>query len=223
MVGGKKTMGKSKYAKKSRPVTRNEVKRMLDANIEDKFTTNTLTSTWSSVAGAWVELNLCNPGEGDTGYTRTGRKIRIKSLEIKGVAVQGSSESLTDDAYNVMRVVIGWYTGTTDTPLQTAGIGINGSFNNLNKGSAQLVRKYLDRYITLPVTSTEQGAGDGYAPGMKHFRYYKKFKQPLTIQYGDDTATYPSHRLIMSVISDSVAVPNPGLNYGYFIVRFEDA
>lgn len=177
----------------------------------------------NSIPSTWVEVNTCNPAEGANKYGRIGTKIRIKSIEINTVLSGGQNGLLTDDNYNIFRIVIGKYTGQTATPLASASVGLNSPIKkDWNNGRGTLIQKYVDRYIPLDVASTEKGAGDGYTPKLKIFKYYKRFKN-FVVTYADDTTNYPSSRLIMSFISDSAAVTNPGFVSGYAVIRYEDA
>lgn len=198
------------------------VRSVLDAEVEDKQATWSLATAFASIGNTWTELSLAQPAEGVTGATRVGKKIRIKSLEVNGVCAGGASELATDDAYNIVRIVIcttDWSAG--GTPLATATIGLN---EVLNKNRTQLLsKKYLDKYIPFEVSSTEQGGGDGYAPSLRKFKYYKRWKNGMPINFADDTASAPDKLLILGMLSDSAAVPNPGFVCGWVKVRWEDA
>lgn len=213
----KKTATVSKAVKKY-------VAKKLDNAIEDKFNIIDMTAGGlTSIPSTWVEVNGVNPAQGTAKNQRIGTKIRVKSIEVNAVLAQGSGGVLTDDPYNIMRIVIGKYTGQTATPLATAGITINQPIKkDWSDARGTLIQKYVDRYIPLEVASTEKGGGDGYTPALAKFKYFKRFKN-FVITYNDDTINYPNARLIMSVISDSGAVTNPGFVAGYAVVRYEDA
>lgn len=213
----KKTATVSKAVKKY-------VAKKLDNAIEDKYNIIDMTAGGlTSIPSTWVEVNGVNPAQGIAKNQRIGTKIRVKSIEVNAVLAQGSGSVLTDDPYNIMRIVIGKYTGQTATPLATAGITMHQPIKkDWSDARGTLIQKYVDRYVPLEVQSTEKGGGDGYTPALKSFRYYKRFKN-FVITYNDDTNNYPNQRLIMSVISDSGAVTNPGFVAGYTVVRYEDA
>lgn len=206
---------------------RKYVKYQLDRNIEDKYyNINLATSSLSSIgSAAWTELNLCAPPQGDDVSDRSGRRIRVKSIEIKGVLVGGVTQTLLDDQYNILRGVIAVWRSNNDTPMEVpTSITMNNPIKrDTVAGGTYIMRKLYDQYITLEVTSTEKTEGDGYSAKPLKFTYYKRFKKPLLINYGDSSLTYPSMRLILGMRSDSAAVPNPGFVNGYSIVRYEDA
>lgn len=200
------------------------VNKSIHRNIENKFYTGSLVTVWSSVANAWIEQDLCYPAQGDGISARTGSSIKIRSIEIKGVIAQGSNESAVDDSYNIMRIVIARYNGgNLTTPLATAAASMNTPITNEFYTNGVMRQKYLDKYIPLNVQSTEQGEGDGYCPQVKSFKYYKKFKKPVTIRFGDSGTTNVTQRIMMACISDSAAIVNPGFVAGYWKVMFEDA
>lgn len=200
------------------------VKKVLDNTIENKRSTLVLNSVWTSVGTNWIERSLCVPAQGTQAGQRVGNKIKIKSIELNGVISCGAYELLTDDPYNVVRIVIGEYTGAGSAPLATAGLNINSPIQaGYNNARGLLKKKYLDKVIPLMVTSTEKGGGDGYTPQLKRVKYYKKFRTPINVVFADDGATYPSCQLFMSVISDSGAVTSPGFVQGFVNVTYEDA
>lgn len=200
------------------------VVRQIDRNVENKQITVSLNATYGAITSNWTESDLTNVAEGVTGNGRIGRKLKLRSIEVKGVMATGDSESLADDPYNVVRIVIGLWSGSAGaTPLGTALTTINAPIRK-NLGTRNfLIRKYYDKYIPLSVTSTEKGGGDGYTPQTKLISYFKRFKRPILITYGDDTVTYPDKRFIFAAISDSSGVPSPGFIAGYIVVSYEDA
>lgn len=203
---------------------RRMVKNIIDRNVENKQTTGNMVSSFSSLTSTWTEIDPTNIIQGTSGNTRIGRKIKVKGLEIKCVISSGANELLTDDPYNVVRIVIGIWNGSGGaSPLGTALTTIDAPIRKQLGTRNFLIKKLLDRYVTLMVTSTEKGGGDGYTAGLRLFKYYHKFRKPLTITWGDDTATYPDRRLIISMVSDSSAITNPGVIRGYFVMSYEDA
>lgn len=220
---GKAKLWSKKKAKVSR-ATKSYVNRMISKNQEDKRLIYNLGGGgfFSSITNAWEERSLCEPTQGDTSITRTGNKIKIKSILVRGVISGGVNELLTDDAYNIVRCIISWYKPSTSTPLATAGSLLGSYITCATTMRNYMEHKMLDKYITFQVTSTEKGGGDGYTPTLKQFKYYKRFYNKY-ITFGDDTATYPNRRLMMACISDSGAVTNPGFLTGHIVVTFEDA
>jgi len=207
-----------------RPVKR-YVQRQFDKNIEDKSLTVDLQSQWPSISTTWGEYSLFQPAQGTGPGARIGNKIKMKSITMYGILAQGSAESLLDDPYNIVRIVIASYRGQSGVqPL--AGIGLNTPINKtsgVTVGSS-LEWKYMDKYIPLTVTSTEKGQGDGYTPGLRTIKRFIKVPPRYSyVTFGDNTITYPDRRIILSMRSDSTATTNPGFTAGYIRVTYEDA
>lgn len=210
--------------KVSRAVRR-YVQAALDSAIEDKqliwSLPGSLPSFPNASGTAWTELSLAQIAQGDTSITRTGKAIRIKSLEIKGVLASGASETVADDPWNVVRIIIATWRSASSVPCAAASLTLHEPLNIQQQQN--LSKKYYDQYITLPITSSEKGGGDGYAAGIKHFRYYKRWRNGLPIYFADETTAAPSKLLVISCTSDSGAVPHPGFVAGYIKLLFEDA
>lgn len=214
-----------RYRKGGRIATKRFVYRAIHKNIENKMVTSSLTQLFNSISNAWIERDICTLAAGTSEGTRVGDRVTVKSIEIKGVIAQGSNETALDDPYNNVRMVIGLYDTAGATPLATnpsGAITINTPFRP-GWVCDTLRKKYLDKYIPLQITSTEKGGGDGYTPGVRTIRYYKRFKRGLQISWSDSTANYPKSRLMLAFISDSSAIPNPGIISGYCVVTYEDA
>lgn len=221
MVAARKYSSRKRYSRKSK---KGYVEKLIHRNIEDKHVSYSLVTHAGTITDTWIELNISDIAQGYTGITRVGRKINLTALEIKGVIGSGSDELATDDPYNVVRMMVAlWYGGGGTTPLGTAGVTLNQPVTKDQNSRNFLMRKYVDKYIPLEVTSTEKGAGDGYTPQLKTVRYYKRFKKPIGIQFGDDNAIYPDKRLMISFLSDSTAATSPGFVAGYWMLHFEDA
>lgn len=203
----------------------NVVQKQISHAVEDKHLEINLTSDFSSVSSSWIERALCSISQGVTGVTRIGRSIKIKSLKIEGVVACGANESVVDDAYNALRVVVLKTVGAQagNTPLATSGATINTEIRNDNTARGIIKGVYLDKYIALNTTGTEKGNGDGYAAGVKVFKFYKNFPGGIKIQFSDDTTNYPTTQLFVSMISNSTATVNPGFICGRIFMRYEDA
>lgn len=220
---------KPKYTKKysgyrstrsvPRPVKRYVLKE-IHKNIENKSQQSALVDNFGSISNSWSELVVCNPAEGTQENQRVGRMITIRSLEIKGIICNGASGTLTDDPYNVVRVVVALWNGADVSPLGGGIANINSPITKTYFSGGNLIRKYLDQYIPLEVTGTEKGQGDGYTPQLKQFKYYKKLN--IKLYYAANDQTLYDKLLIVSMISDSSAVPHPGFVAGYIKVTFED-
>jgi len=192
------------------------------APAESKIINRSLSTYFPSISTTWSELDITNIGQGTTVQTRIGSQVHITTIRITGVIAQGSSQTALDDPYNVVRIVVGLYTagGLPSTPLLTAGATLNSPICSQSNTNGRLVRKFLDVYVPLHVVCVERDGGDGYVPSLKKFDYSVRVSFRQT--YGTDAATYPNHTVILSMISDSSAVPGPGFVAGRVETRFTD-
>jgi len=222
MAGTKRT--KSRKNTTVSKAVKQYVNRALDAQVEDKYKFVTLETNFSSLGGiAWTELDFGIVSQGTTTNSRIGNKIRIKSIEINGVLAQAAVEAALDEPYNLVRMVLAQWNGSSQTPLTAGGYTIDEPIIKDWKSQGRLITKYMDKVFPLTITSTEKGGGDGYTPQLKSVKYFKSFGKGIPIVYADETAAYPNKRFILSCISDSLVVPNPGFIQGFVKIRFEDA
>lgn len=225
----------SRYSRRSyrrrpyvpRPV-RSYVRRAISANVENKRAAYSLVQFFNSVGSAWVELNLTRITQGTGIFARVGRRVNVRSIEIKGALAQGASGGAFDDPYNCMRIILGLWTGlasANSAPLGSSSLTINSPISPWNAAGSvatyRMQRKYLDRYITF--SSPSRADETSLVPATRTFRYFKLFKRPMFIQYSDDTGESADHFFTISMISDSAAVPNPGFISGYVVLTYEDA
>jgi len=225
----------SRYSRRSyrrrpyvpRPV-RSYVRRAIASNIENKRAGYDLSVVFNSVGATWVELNLTRITQGTDLFARIGRRVNVRSIEIKGAIAQGAAGGAFDDPYNVMRIILGLWTGlasANSAPLGTSNLNINSPISPWNASGAvatyRMQRKYLDRYITF--SSPSRADETSLVPATRTFRYFKLFKRPMFIQYSDGTGDSADRFFTLSMISDSTAVPNPGFISGYVVLTYEDA
>lgn len=214
----KKTYSKAKATKAMYNIAKQVVKK----NQEQKIMFGDLTA-YNSVATTWIETVLSAPLQGVDKQNRIGNKVGITSIEVYGTLCQASYGAALDDPYNTIRIVLGqWSAAASAAPCASVGLGLNMPLRTNLNCLSMLQKKMYDKYIALQVASTERGAGDGYAPEVKTFKLYKKFKTPIPIQFGDNNNTRPDKRLVLSMISDSGTAPNVGFVGGYWVVTFVD-
>lgn len=198
------------------------VKKEIDSAIEDKFRVISLpASTWGSVSTSWAEGALEQIAQGTNQGQRIGNKIQIKSFEINGVLTGGQTVPHTnlDDEINRVRMVMGVYNGYQNvTPMTTSGITSNTPVDHTT--CRGLGYRFYDKWHVL---TSDNDLSVGWQVTSKPFRYVKRFKRPLTINYSDTGANTANKALVISMISDSTAVPNVGFTHGYLKVIYQDA
>jgi len=207
-----------RVVRKQTPVTMPILMSVLNNQGERKFIYRDLSSLYASIGTTWDEHDIGNIGQGITVATRIGRKARLTTLTIRAVLAGGASDSVLDDAYNVIRVFLGLWTNVSSTPLATASAGVNAYIARESDTLGRLVKVYFDKYICLPVRCP--GIASGYAPGLKELFFTTSINQ--TITYGTDAADRADKLLVLSMISDSTTTPNPGIVNGYSVCHFSD-
>lgn len=175
--------------------------------IEDKVHGVDLVAEFSSISTTWSESDLSIISEGTDVGDRVGRQVTLKSVTMKFVL-------LGVDNYNVFRWVLGIYNGAAPaTPLGTSGAGMNSIIARTGFPRNFLVRKLLDKYLTVELENKR----------MIVCTYHKYFRKGIKMIWGDSTTNYPSVKLMMALISDSGAASHPYVSQGYCRVTFEDA
>jgi len=218
-----KKTNKKTYKKSVPASVKKYVAKAIDNSIEDKQYTESLSTNFGSISSGWNEVAVTQLTQGDGMGQRVGNRIKVKSLEIKGVIASGSENSVADDPYNVVRCIIATWNDKQTSPCATSALGIDSAINNITNGKGYLRRKYYDKFIPLSVASSCGTDNDKFVPNLKGFHYYKRFKKPLFIQFTSDTNDYPNQTLAISMVSDSGVVLNPGFVNGYISMRYEDA
>lgn len=202
------------YRKKTPTVRRlaKKVKTLSKDAIQWGATNFSMVAQFPAISTTWTELVMLNPAESVAQSGRIGRQYCIKGIETDGVMTQGCTNTALDDSRNLVRIVVAlWQQGAGTTPLQSGGVGISDPINKYTENiKGNLLKKYIDMYIPF---STPGRDSTGYIAMQKVIKFYKRLS--ATINYGDDTTSFPNKRLIMSMVSDSGAPPNPGFTAGY--------
>ena len=151
-----------------------------------------------------------------------GRRVAVNSVKFKGVFAGGAIGSLgADDYFNTIRLVI-WCgsmsnSGVALTPLATAGILRDQPINNVScPGLIKVLYDHIHCFTNQPY------GANLCAPGTKEVIFFHRFKRPFIINYTADTAYRNQQQVWISVISDSTAVPNPGMIAGNWETTWYD-
>lgn len=204
---GKKGSGKN-AAKNSTKTMYRIARSIVARNVESKQYYTDLAGSFNILNTTPAEVDTCHPVQGTGLQGRIGRQIKIKSIEIKAVFVGA-------DATQVFRLVLASCNGTTTTPFNTTyGVTTINALIKYNTMRNLLRKKYLDRFITMDTV---------HETFIKQFRYYKRFKKPILMTWGDDADAYPNQRLILMCTSDSGAPAHPFVSQGWCCVTYEDA
>ena len=200
-------------------VARRVVRRMVELR---RLTPVALTTSMGSITTTWNEISLCDTiAVGADLNHRVARKIAVTSFYLDGVLSGGQSNLATDDRFNTIRFILGLW--RSRVPCATEGLNISSMINKSGfgfTGGVSLIRKYRDFKVIL---STPGADSTGYLPAVRKFKIYVKFRRPITISFPATTATTTQDKyLILSVISDSVAPPNPGFISGTYSISWFD-
>lgn len=224
--GRRRFRGRRRFSRRKSGGLKRWVRKKLDAAVEDKKCVYDITATFGSVstAGQGFSIGGCMQTVNAIQGGHVGRKVRIKSLEIKGILSGGQNGTALDEAYNVVRlcVVSARGTSTTTPPAFLLGAGLNAPFQHDITNSASLSKVYMDRYIPMVSNGTERAAGDGLNPHLRFVHYYKRWRNGFPIIYLSDT-TATKRDIWIWMLTDSAAVPNPGFVNGWIKVIYEDA
>lgn len=167
---------------------------------------------WSSIGNAWQEYDPFSQIDvGNDYYQRGGRQIYCDRLEIRATLIGGQSNLATDEAYNAFRIVVASYKGGIGaiTPLATAAQQLHWP---ISRNAAAVDRVYYDETYMLRSPGRNS---TGFMPATKELR----LSIPIGRVYnfaGSLPATNFDH-IVVSAISDSAAIPNPGFDNIVFI------
>lgn len=197
------------------------VKRILSSTAESKYVGWELpATTFASIPNTWVEHIITPLGQGLNYNQYVGASFYIKKIYFYGFLQGGQTGVIADETNNIVRLFLAvWDQDAGGTPLATAGITRNAQI--YRSDHENLRKKLYDRTISL-VAPSPDGDGSGAIPARKKIRYYKKFRGlGYKMQVSRVTGQY-KQRLIMSAISDSSAVPNPGFVTGHLKIIYKD-
>lgn len=184
-------------------------------DFEQKFITNPMTTAFSSVSTTTTFIDLTALiGAGTDYYNRIGRQVTLSRLQISGLLVGGQVNLATDDAYNSFRITVAsGNVGMTWTPYGLTQVL-----------SADLVPG-LDRVLYDHVFSLSAPARDstGYMKALKRIEINLDLPKIVTHFQTAAAGSQNGNTVYLVMVSDSVAVPNPGFVDGSWVLRFIDA
>lgn len=147
---------------------------------------------------------------------RIGRKIRIKRIFFRGQFLGAQTNSVADDPYNTMRVVL--FRGLPATTL-TGSLTVNNAIDR--RFFPGLLEVLYDRTVTLNVHAKDS---TGYIAVAKDWEFALDCDIP--IEYGSAAAAAPvNQEIVLQMVSDSAAVVNPGFSASstYGLIYIDDA
>jgi len=161
----------------------------------------TSAATWSSVGSAASVIGSVVEIGGGTAYNeRVGRNVTLHDLRLTLTLLGGQSNLATDDGYNTFRVVVfqaetGFSTNFALATQFTPAI-LNG-----------LIRVFFDKTYVLQPPGLDTV---GYMPASKMLTAVIPLGIKHTYVSANSNGSAP-YRIFLGMVSDSVAVSNPGI------------
>lgn len=178
-------------------------------------------SGFYSIPNSWLEYHydqsLLTQASGNNMFV--GRSVFVKRFYIFGWMQGGQTQVVADDTHNFVRILI--FRSPHD-----AGVGLLASYgHNLDSRICRtahpttqrwLRKKYCDTKFLLTCKGADAD-GVGFIPCHKFFKKRITFKgRGLKWDQGC------GDHLVIAMISDSAAPPNPGFVLGWIVLQFHD-
>lgn len=216
--GSKRGGYSKKYTRRvSRPIKR-YVRRAINSGVESKLNNTVLATAFSSCGSTWNEVELTDIAQGTGQNQRIGNHITACGFTIDGVLVGGQTNLVTDDNRNTMRIILAIWDATTATPCADNSISLSSYLSRDRIVGNGLIQKLFDKVIVLRTPGADS---TGYLPAVQHIKRYIRFYRKL--YYAGSSSTSCGRKIILSILSDSGAVPNPGFTSGFCNMYFKDA
>lgn len=181
---------------------------------ESKLATVNTVFTSVSTAGAYASL-VSNIAAGVDCNARIGRRIRVTRIGFQGTLIGGQTNSLADDPYNTVRLVI-----VKAVPGFTwnGGLSVNGFIDP--RYHAGLFEVLYDKAMVLRATAKDS---TGYVAAAKVVRF--NIPMSAVFEYNGTGAAAPVGKEMRAYcVSDSSAVAHPGFaTDSSFVIEFFDS
>lgn len=185
---------------------------------ETKYVSIPLHTAFHSIgtaAGTSAPLNNVIQGTEYYGQ-RIGRNVLAKHLSIHGVLVGGQTNTNVDDSYNVVRMVVATYNSSIAAPFNNLTLDLvlddrDANFNGL-------IKVLYDKFFIL---SSPGGDTVGYLPATKSINIDLPLDEEIQFNGTGANTTTPTN-IIIAMVTDSAAVPNPGFVSGTEILSYSD-
>jgi len=164
-------------------------------------------ATSISVGGTVADFgSVISEGTSSIGQ-RIGRVIEPVHFSLQGTLNGGQSGTITDDAYNVVRLIVAWIVpGTTLTGVVTVNAVVSPRIIN------GLIEVLYDKTFALGSPGVQS---IGYMPATKEVRISLPLNSRKTLFYtGTAGNTVSTRTLVLYCVSDSGALPSPGFVSG---------
>lgn len=189
---------RSRTMRRSRPSIKKIVRSVIDKQVENKYQTNSFSSSPINVSGTLILLNGLAVGPAAT--ERVGNRVKFTSVRARGTFTYG-------DNTNVIRMLLLWSRAPLSlSNMPTVNQPINPSFQNF--------KLLYDRAFH---TQSDSGAGLLQLPLIQTI--YRKINGNST--YDGFNTNPDAGFLYVYFVSDSIIAPDPTFT-GQFIVSYQD-
>jgi hypothetical protein len=185
---------------------------------ETKYVSIPLHTAFHSIgtaAGTSAPLNNVIQGTEYYGQ-RIGRNVLAKHLSIHGVLVGGQTNTNVDDSYNVVRMVVATYNSSVAAPFTNLTLDL--VLDDRDAAFPGLIKVLFDKFYVL---SSPGGDTVGYLPATKPIKIDIPLDEEIQFNTVGVNSTSPTN-IIIAMVTDSAAVPNPGFVSGTEILSYSD-
>jgi hypothetical protein len=185
---------------------------------ETKYVSIPLHTAFHSIgtaAGTSAPLNNVIQGTEYYGQ-RIGRNVLAKHLAIHGVLVGGQSNTNVDDSYNVVRIVVATYNSSIAAPFTNLTLDL--ILDDRDAAFPGLIKVLYDKMFVLASPGSDTV---GYLPATKSISIDIPLDEEIQFNGTGNNATTPTN-IIIGMVTDSAAVPNPGFVSGTEILSYSD-
>lgn len=169
-----------------------------------------ISSTLPSSIGSTLWDPLSAVSNGVNFGTHLSRQIRVHNLSIVGNLVLGAANLATDDARNVVRIVVFLGDANFQSNISTS------TFVHPNTIQG-LYAIYHDKLYLVNTTARDS---TGYIQTQIPVKINCRINH--LIKYNSDTGSLVGQRIYVWFCSDSAIVPHPGFTSGFMAVGFKD-
>jgi hypothetical protein len=139
-----------------------------------------------------------------------------KHLAIHGVLVGGQSNTNVDDSYNVVRIVVATYNSSIAAPFTNLTLDL--ILDDRDAAFPGLIKVLYDKMFVLASPGSDTV---GYLPATKSISIDIPLDEEIQFNGTGNNATTPTN-IIIGMVTDSAAVPNPGFVSGTEILSYSD-
>lgn len=187
------------------------------SSVEVKHNEHDLAAEYPSIGNMWTHVDMTDIAQGTGNNQRLGNKITLTGYGIRGILEGGQTNTALDDNSNIVRLIVALWDSDTAMPLNDNSVTLGSTILKTSTFGKGLIKKLVDRTIDLRVYSLDS---TGYLPASKQIRKYVRLNETI---YYPGNAGRANKKLIVGLLSDSMAIPNPGFTHGNQTIYWKDS